>query len=294
MQRKKVIGFSIVIGIFLIIFGIVYLIDGKRESFDYQNIIPEEIPYDMQEVLEYSYFFSVVNILNKYLNSIKEQDTEVLLNVLHEDYLNLYNINKNNLYSNIGDFSNLLQVSFKVKNMDYKKYDNKYIYYVKGDVIANLFEENEIIQNDAMFLVNIDYDNTCYAIYPLNGIDEFPIKEPLNVIIPNKDNELIGSNIITKDYICNLYLNDFIENINNNIEYSYDLLSDDFRKKQYPDKEKFITYLNDNKNKLSSQVYSCNSLSGRKRIYEIKDMNFNTYTITEESIMNYRVEFSIN
>ena len=49
-----------------------------------------------------------------------------------------------------------------------------------------------------------------------------------------------------------------------------------------------------NKNKLSSQIFSCNSLSIQQHIYEIKDMNYNTYTFTEESVMNYKVEFTIN
>ena len=49
----------------------------------------------------------------------------------------------------------------------------------------------------------------------------------------------------------------------------------------------------DNKNKLSSQVFSCSSLSGREKIYEVKDMNFNTYIFTEESIMKYKVEFTL-
>ena len=148
---------------------------------------------------------------------------------------------------------------------------------------------------DIKFLLNVDYENLTYAIYPLSFLYEIlPVINPQKEIIKNKDNGLIGSNVITKDYICNLYLSDFIRIVNNDLDKSYDLLASDFRRKNYRKKSGYIDYMNKNKSKLSSQIYSCNSLSAKNHVYEIKDMNFNTYTFTEESIMNYKVEFTIN
>ncbi len=295
MKKKKIIRFSIIIVIFLIIFGIVFLINGlhKNNDFDYQEPESEKIPYEMEPVREYSYFFSVINILNQYLSYLNDQNNEALLQILHPEYLDLYKINEHNLYDNLGEFKSL-QLSFKANIMAYKTYNNKYLYYVKGDIVANNFEDNNIVEENAMFLINVDYDNITYAIYPLNYLYEIlPINEPEKDIILNNYNELIGSNVITKDYICNLYLNDFIWQVNNNPQKSYDLLNSDFRKKEFKEKNKYLSFIDDNKNKLSSQVFSCSSLSGREKIYEVKDMNFNTYIFTEESIMKYKVEFTL-
>ncbi len=297
MKKKKIIRFSIVLGIFLIIFGIVFLINSlNKNNFnnDYQKPEPEVIPYEMEPVKEYSYFFSIVNILNNYLDYLKDQNYEALYNILHDEYISLYNINENNIYDNLGSFSSSLQLSFNAKIMSYKTYNNRYLYYVKGDIIENNFEDSNIVSNDAMFLVNIDYDNVTYAIYPLDKIYEnLPIRNPEKSILLNPYNELIGSNIITKEYICNLYLNDFINKINSNVSDTYSLLSKDFQKKMYPQKNDYIKYMNNNKDKLSSQVFSCNQLSEQKHIYEIKDMNFNNYIFTEESVMKYNVEFTL-
>ena len=262
-------------------------------NYDYQEPEPEVIPYEMEPVKEYSYFFSVINILNKYLNYIHDKNNEALFQILHPEYLDLYKINDSNLYDNLGNFEDGLQLSFKAKIMDYKMYDNRYLYYVKGDIIENNFEDSKVVSNDVMFLVNVDYDNVTYAIYPLNYLYEIlPINEPEKEISLNNYNELIGSNVITKDYICNLYLNDFIDKINND-EDTYHLLSSDFRKKQYPKKDDYLNFMANNKDKLNYQVFSCSSLSGINHIYEVKDMNFNSYTFTEESIMNYKVEFTL-
>ena len=51
--------------------------------------------------------------------------------------------------------------------------------------------------------------------------------------------------------------------------------------------------MNNNKDKLNSQVYSCSSLSGNNHVYEVKDMNYNTYIFREKSIMNYTIEFNL-
>ena len=299
MKKKKIIRFSIVISIFIIIFIIVYIINvldkKNNEPYIYKEPLPEIIPYEMEQVSEYSYFFSVVNILNNYLSYVKDHNNEALFAILHPEYLEEYSINNSNLYDNIGNYENSLQLSFKVKVMDYKKYNDRYLYYVKGDIIENNFELSNIVASDMMYLVNVDYENITYAIYPLNSLYKvLPIIEPEKEISLNYYNELIGSNIVTKDYLCNLYLNDFIWQINNNLDKTYDLLEKDFRLKYYSKKNNYLDYMNNNKNKISSQVFSCSSLSGERNIYEVKDMNFNSFIFTEESIMNYKVEFTLN
>ena len=100
MKKKKIIRFSIIIGIFLIIFGLVFLINNfnnKNIDLDYQQPKPEVIPYEMEPVKEYSYFFSVVNILNNYLDYVHDKNNEALFQILHPEYINFYVVNNNNL-----------------------------------------------------------------------------------------------------------------------------------------------------------------------------------------------------
>ena len=299
MDKNKIIKFAVVLIIFLVIFGIVFVLNQltNNQYEKYEEPEKEITPYNMESVTEYSYFFSIVNVLDIYLNNLKNHNTESLLNILHSEYLKEYKINENNIYDNLVKLDSDSQYTFKVRKMDYETYDelNRYLYYVNGDIILNNFEDNEVFMEDIKFLINVDYENLTYAIYPLNFLYEvLPIINPQEEIIKNEDNVLIGSNVITKDYICNIYLSDFINIVNNDLDKSYDLLESDFRRKNYAKKSSYIDYMSKNKNKLSSQIFSCNSLSIQQHIYEIKDMNYNTYTFTEESVMNYKVEFTIN
>ena len=79
-------------------------------------------------------------------------------------------------------------------------------------------------------------------------------------------------------------MNDFIEKINDDISSTYLLLDEDFRKKEYPNKDDYVKFMNSNKNNLSYQVYNCNSLSGNDHVYEVKDMNFNTFVFYEKAV----------
>ncbi len=298
MQKKKIIRFGIVILIFLIIFGIVFVINkfSNVEIPSKEEKKEEEIPYEMTLVDNYSNFFSVVNILNKYLDDIKNQETEKLLNTLHSEYILNYKINRDNIYDVLNIKSDSLQLTFKVKHMTYKTYDNfnRYLYYVKGDIIEDNFDDSKVLKEGVMFLVNIDYENITYGIYPLDYLYKvLPIINPDKPIISNTDNIVSGSNVITKEYICSLYLSDFIEKITSNVDDTYVLLDKDFRNKEYAKKSKYVNYMNNNKDKLNSQVYSCSSLSGNNHVYEVKDMNYNTYIFREKSIMNYTIEFNL-
>ena len=103
MQKKKIIRFAIVLIIFLVIFGIVFVINQltNNQYEKYEEPEKEITPYNMESVTEYSYFFSIVNILNNYLSNLKNHNTESLLNVLHSEYLKEYKINENNIYDNL-------------------------------------------------------------------------------------------------------------------------------------------------------------------------------------------------
>ncbi len=299
MFKKKYLSLIIILIIFLIIFLTVFLLNlaNNNNQEIYQEKEPPTIPYNMEKVNDYSQFFSVLNNVVTYLNYLKDHNTIVLNNLLNKEYIETFKIDQNNIYDYLGYFKEEYPLNFKIKNMYYQTYDNfnRYLYFINGDIIENDFAENKIIQEDTMFLVNVDYENITYSIYPLIYFEEdMPLKNPERKIDANPYNKLIGSNIISKDYICNLYLSDFIKNINNNPENTYDLLETNFRKKSYPKKNDYIKYINNNKDKFSTQIYACNLLSSQKRIYEIKDMNLNKYIFTEEDIMNYKVEFTLN
>ena len=108
----------------------------------------------------------------------------------------------------------------------------------------------------------------------------------------NSFNEIEASNIVTNDYICNLYYSSYIDKLVNNIDESYELLEDDFKNKNFANKEKYIEFMNNKLKSISLDIKNCTKTTRNdKRIYTIFDGN-NTFNFIEESIMNYRVSFN--
>ena len=138
-----------------------------------------------------------------------------------------------------------------------------------------------------------DENNFSYSLYPvfndeyievINGIRRININN-------NQYNSFNNANNINNEQICIVYLSNFISSIFNDINSSYDLLSDNMRR-IYSDNTSYKNYINNNIDLISSTADKCKMEEvDDKRIYTVIDSNGNKYIFNEESVMNYKVDF---
>ena len=250
----------------------------------------KEIPFKLQPVSEYSQFFSQVNNINKYLNYNKNKNSIALYNTLAKEFIDTNQITIDNILTKIELYNE--SPTFKAKEMYYKEQDNKFIYYIIGDITSDTFESIITLKENIKYFVLVDYNHLSMAIYPVyNNIDSIPLKiEDLSL---NSYNEIEGSKIVNNNYICNLYYSSYIDKVVNNIDESYDLLEEDFKRRNFSDKKKYIDYMNNKIKTISLDIKNCSQTTrNNKRVYTIFDDN-NTFNFIEESIMNYRVNFNL-
>lgn len=298
MNKKLIIiRTSIIVILFFLLFLLAYLVDDFAKQADKQNEIAkpsETMPFQMEYVQDYSSFFNVVNDLNTFLNYHQKRNTLALTSVLHQKFIQENNINYNNVMQYLDDYG-VEQLSFKAHKMYFSKTNNNYIYYVKGDVVALLFENQTVVKDDARFLVAIDYDNITYAIYPLKDTQEENLPFNNVYIKPNDYNQFKGTNVITNNYICNLYYSEFYNILQTSPVDTYDLLDQKFKEGRYRKADNYVSYIEKKLVKISPEIAECQlSTDIGQRVYTIKDQNYNIFTFTEESIMNYKVKFSLN
>ncbi len=298
-MNKKIIIIrtTIVVILFFLLFLLAFVVDNfvaqtpKEDGFVPQT---EDRPFQMEEVKEYSAFFNVVNDLNSFLNYHQKRNVSALLAVLHPQFLQENNINSSNVMRFLDDYG-VEQLGFKAKEMYFQKDNNNYLYYVKGDVKALLYESEEVIKSDVSFLVAIDYDNITYAIYPLK--DEQKEKLPLvnTSIEPNDYNQFMGTEVITNNYICNLYYSEFYNILNTSPIDTYDLLEQEFKEGRYKNANNYENYIEKKLPTITSEIAECQvEEKNGQRVYTIKDQNYNIFTFTEEKIMDYKVTFSLS
>lgn len=97
---------------------------------------------------------------------------------------------------------------------------------------------------------------------------------------------------VTEEDMVKKYLNDYKNNILNDIEEAYNSLNKEYREKRFGSLDKYQKYVNNfiTMSTYSMEVdkYSVSSMSGDK-IFNIYDKSGNQYIIREKSIMNYEV-----
>ena len=227
MKKDDIRTFVVIIIICTLITGLVLFLNRKSNS-------------DKLEVVdEYNNFFTITNYVNNYLEYSSTYNASKLYDVLYSDYIDSKGITINNLFDYLKEYS--IDTSVEVNKIEYVSVKNNYIYYIQGKLNEMTFDTTNVIDNDFRIIVIVDFDNSTYAVYPLSDKDDYKkiidsIKK-IN-IDSNSNNRTIKSDLITKEKICVLYLSDYVNKLNYDIEEAYKLL-DDITKKNYS-LEKFI------------------------------------------------------
>lgn len=289
-NKVKIFIVLVLLSICCITFFIVYL-NKKEKTLEIQ---PNNNPFSLQDVVEYSSFFSINNDLNEYLKYNYYQESNALFELLNKEYITKNNITKDNILTKLKLYDET--VSIKTKNMYYEENGNIQLYYVIGDIISTLYDEINVIEENVKFFITVDYDTMAFNIYPIyDEINEIPMENKFPNILLNQYNGIKPSGIVTDNFICNLYYSDYLDKLNNDIASSYNLLAEEFKNKNYSDKDKYESFIKEKLTNISYDIATCNKVvKENKRIYTIKDVNNNIFNITEEKIMNYKVDFRLN
>lgn len=246
----------------------------------------------MSIIKEYNTFFLIRNCVNDYLDYYANSDKKSSYDILFKNYIEKNNVNINNVLENIDSYSKEAYVNIdKIMSVSLK---NNKIYYVTGKILQDDVDKTEVIDENFSVIVLIDYDNITYSIIPIKNND---YKKTINGIKkiniePKENNKLKGIGLINNDQICVLYMSDYLNKINNDIESAYNILTTEMKKK-YPSIDSYQNYINNNKSKFTTTADKCSvtEKDDYSRTYYVIDENENEYTFYEDGIMNYTVEY---
>ena len=97
---------------------------------------------------------------------------------------------------------------------------------------------------------------------------------------------------VTEEDMVKKYLNDYKNNMLNDVEVAYNSLNKEYRDKRFGSLDKYKEYVNNSISistySMEVDKYSVSSMSGDK-VFNIYDKSGNQYIIREKSIMNYEV-----
>ena len=224
-------------------------IGDSGEETDYNNSI-------ICEVEDINKYYSVQLITNSYMYSLLEQDADSLYNVLDPQYINQFNINKDNIISKLGkiDVSNIEEemdnYKLNIDNMFVSEYGTIGTYFVEGKIINTSTSEKISIS----LIVEIEITNSTYYIMPYEGVGKENIKlgkeynTHLTEIPNNGNNEFDYQDLDNDEYttILNLMTNFTDKLVYDNLEDSYNLFSDEYKKARFNTLDEYNSYIKDN------------------------------------------------
>lgn len=307
MKLKKIV---IILIVLIIIIAIILVIISNINRNNIDNNVEEpavlDINTEFEIVMEYNNYDTISTIVNAYFSNIGLKDSEVIYNLLSQDYITENNITQDNIFSII---------KTEIVNNPTGLIDNMYIsndytypvYLVNGKVLDITYQENEAnrmlveqeIENinslDYYILVNIDNVDMTYSIQELdesefNEIFNNPENIKRGTINKNSNNGLVYSTV-NDEIICTNLLSDYKLRIEANLEDAFSKIDEEYKNKKYISVNEYEEYINNNK-----QVYGFMRLSKYQK--EVKegytqyiclDRAGHYYIFRETSPMKYTV-----
>ena len=258
----------------------------KDDINNFDNMLDNIELNKLDYVKDYDYFFTVNDIVNRYLGFNYVNQGEV--NYLIDDYTfgNVESLNK--LYRD-NDYNEFVVDSMKV-------YDNGIIqnYFVSGYLAISGMDGVER-QEKAVFVVRIDKAYQTYSIIPSsfttidNVFANYGIADKKENILKNDYNqyELVS---ISANRLAYIYLAGFVNEMAFYPDEAYNKLDDKIKNTVFKTKEDFEKFLNVNMEKIYNYKIENIIVSHDNvyTIYEIETDNY-TYTFKMKYIMDYEV-----
>lgn len=309
---EKLKKLMIIILLIIVIVSILIILLGKlnqkkEESNisidDGEEIIQEKDENGYAELNDYGLYYSINNILSKYINIVtsneiqdieeesnKEytdysQNMDMIYSLLDKKYINNYKITVNNVEKfiyELDDNVKIIPINIKIK---YGENINTCI--VNAYIIGNNIEEKK-------FIIRLDNKNETFSMEFINNDD---VKENN---IDNEDRIQVNDynhfeiQVATNEEIAMNYLEQYKNLAERAPQIVYDnYLDDNYKKLKFESLEEFKKYIESNKEELESirtNKYLYNDLGDGKAEYVCKDQYNNVYIFDINSIFEYKIK----
>ncbi len=287
---KSDVKFYLFLLILFLCIAILIVVFGREDSDSKNN--EYSISDYIKIVDDYNTFFFVNTNVNNFISIMGNQENDNIVGLLDRRFLSDNDIDA--VVNNFKNYGNNL--IFSSKNIYYKEINNNYIYYVLGEILVEELDSINVINSNFQILFLVDYSNFTMSFIPISSDSEFK-KYMLDIknisIEKNEFNTISSGGTVSNMMICSLYLSDFLDTLYNNIDNSYNLLSNDM-KLEFLSIDNYKSFINDNLSKLSYNIDECSIEETSLRKYYVKDVNNNEYIFTENTIMNYNVDINLN
>ena len=259
-------------------------IENNIENIESSNITENtmsanpELTYNtsLQEVTSNSILYSISNNINKYFNYIKEGNTQAV-----------NELGGNTVYTISNNVKYVVKQAYSTENEYITKY---YTYGILTIANGNLTATEQEVFN----IIYVDIENNTYLIEQTTKEELSNIKElgkDENIDIPQGTYNNFEYEYVDNVKQMEIYLEDFVFQIFNNIENAYNILNEEYRTKRFGSVNKFVEYVTEKQNQIRNikiVQYSVED-EAESKVYKGTDEYGNYYHIIENAYMEYEI-----
>lgn len=290
--KKIILIVIIIIIIVTIVLIVINELDKKEKLENFENTFTMEIANTINYVDNRNEFYAVKSCITKYLLYVSQQDNEIVYSMLDINYINAYNITKQNAISNIDEF--MEPVFYMDKLYVIQDTAELYTYFAYGKVVD---KQNSKTSN-LNLIVRLNKENDLFSIIPYKYVEDNNlniqignmIELPTNEIKNNIYNKFSFKNITEEDMIV-YYLNEIKDTMLYDIERSYNKLDNNYKQNKFESIDEYRSYLSKNLTNIYSskvQKYDVKKYKDYTQ-YICIDQNERYYIINETHIGEYSV-----
>ena len=148
----------------IVIFGITFIYMKTAENRGEE----ERIDTTVTALSDVNRFFTIDSAISKYFSYVTSKNSESILKILDEDYVQKNNITNDNIYSFVGDYDANIKTSLE-EAYQVNAYNNIYQYYVKVALsLETLYDTTP--QGYAYYIVTINENELTFGIEPISDI----------------------------------------------------------------------------------------------------------------------------
>lgn len=248
-------------------------------------------------------YYTAKNIIDNYIYGIISQDNDLLYNILDPKVYNELNINKENIVSKLNnniceENDDIENYKFIVDDMYFMETEGNIVYYFVYGKVMNKLNQNFM---DTSVVIEEDTINDTYYVLPYEYIKNkkyYSVKEgdtydvsDIEKIEDNSKNEIEYQNLDEYTIILNL-MADFTDKlVYGDLEDSYKLFSDEYKKARFNTLDEYNSYINNNLEGIfasSIKKYKINEYDDYTE-YICVDQYGNYYIFDETAVMKYTV-----
>lgn len=237
-----------------------------------------ELTYNtsLQEVTSNSILYSLSNNINKYFEYIKEENTQAV-----------NELGGNTVYTISNNVKYVVKQAYSTENEYMTKY---YTYGILTIANGNLTATEQEVFN----IIYVDIENNTYLIEQATKEELSNMKElgkDENIDIPQGTYNNFEYEYVDNVKQMEIYLEDFVFQIFNNIENAYNILNEEYRTKRFGSVNKFVEYVTEKQNQIRNikiVQYSVED-EAESKVYKGTDEYGNYYHIIENAYMEYEI-----